>query len=72
MTTGANGPLIDAEDLRKNVSGMVAGFIPASLTWEAKLVIWATTRHGVVTGDNSSRSATATVSVLRVAASTAG
>ncbi len=44
--TGSNGPLIDAEDFRKKVSGIVFGSIPASRTWEAKFVIWATTRHG--------------------------
>ena len=47
----SNGPLMEPEALRKNVSGMVFGSIPASLTCEAKLVICATTRHGAVTGE---------------------
>ena len=52
------------------VSGMVFGSIPASLTCEAKFVICATTRHGLVTGEIRSRLSTATVSVLLRAAST--
>jgi hypothetical protein len=43
--------------LRKNVSGTVSGFIPESRTWETKLVICATTRHGAVTGETSGSSA---------------
>src|SRR4051812_13637954 len=65
----SNGPLIDAEDLRKNVNGVVLGSMPESLTWDSKLVICATTRHGRVTGDSSSKLSTATVSPA--AASTA-
>src|ERR1700722_13507467 len=66
----SNGPLIDADALRKNVSGTDAGSMPASLTCDSKLVIWATTRHGRVTGDSSVRSSTATASAV-VAASIA-
>ena len=55
--------------LRKNVSGIDVGSMPASLTCEAKLVIWATTRHGAVTGETSARLSTGTVSVLCAAAS---
>ena len=55
LTMSSTGPLIDPDALRKNVSGIVFGFHPASSTWEAKLVICATTRHGAVTGDSSSR-----------------
>src|SRR5690349_5228137 len=56
----ANGPLIDADDLRKKVSGTVAGSIPASRKWDSKLVIWATTRHGAVTGEISSSASSGT------------
>ena len=42
----SNGPLIEADALRKNVNGIDLGSMPASLTCEAKLVICATTRHG--------------------------
>ena len=59
----SNGPLIDPDALRKNVSGIVVGSMPASLTCEAKLVICATTRHGAVTGETRSRVSTGTVSV---------
>src|ERR1700693_2753111 len=62
---------MDPDALRKNVSGTVVGFMPASLTCEAKLVIWATTRHGAVTGERSSRVLGATVSVLAAAPSIA-
>ena len=41
---------------------MVFGSMPASLTCEAKFVIWATTRHGAVTGETRSRLSTGTVS----------
>ena len=51
LTIECDGPLIEAEDFRKNVSGTDFGSMPASLTCEAKLVICATTRHGVVTGE---------------------
>src|ERR1700721_2024492 len=67
----SKGPVIDADALRKKVSGTDAGSIPASLTCDVKLVICATTRHGLVTGDNSSRPSTATVSTPAVAASIA-
>ena len=43
-----------------------------SLTCDAKFVICATTRHGAVTVDRSSRLLTATVSVLAAARSIAG
>src|ERR1700753_35914 len=49
------GPVIDPDALRKNVSGIVLGSMPASLTCEAKLVICATTRQGAVTGEISVR-----------------
>src|SRR6478735_457378 len=65
------GPLIDPDALRKNVNGTVAGFMPASLTCDAKFVIWATTRHGVVTGDTRARASRGTVSVMCFAASIA-
>src|SRR3954469_2361092 len=55
-----NGPLIDADDFRKNVSGMVLGSMPESLTWDSKLVIWATTRQGRVTGESSANPSTGT------------
>src|SRR5690349_22579864 len=67
----SKGPLIDADDLRKKVSGIDAGFMPASLTCDAKFVIWATTRHGRVTGESGVNVARGTVSVLCVARSTA-
>ena len=67
----SNGPLMDADALRKNVSGMLFGSMPASVTCEAKFVICATTRHGAVTGETSSRLSTGTVSVLCAAASIA-
>ena len=44
---------------------------PVSSTWEAKLVICATTRHGAVTGASRSKLFTATVSVLAAARSIA-
>src|SRR5262249_36035848 len=50
---------------------MVFGSIPASVTWEAKLVIWATTRHGVVTGETRARPSIGTVSLPEAAASMA-
>src|SRR6476661_7424563 len=62
---------MEPEALRKNVRGMDFGSIPASLTCEAKLVICATTRHGAVTGDTSSRLSTGTMSELWAAASIA-
>ena len=46
--------------------------MPTSRTWEAKLVIWATTRQGAVTGDTSARLFTGTVSSLTAAAVIAG
>ncbi len=61
------GPVIDPDALRKKVSGTFFGFPPVSSTWDAKFVIWATTRHGAVTGDSSSRLLTDTVSVLAAA-----
>src|ERR1700758_1315939 len=64
----SNGPLIDADALRKKVSGIDAGSMPASLTCDSKLVICATTRHGLVTGEISVRVSTATVSALAAAA----
>src|ERR1700757_663735 len=64
----SNGPLIDADALRKKVSGTEAGSMPASLTCDSKLVIWATTRHGRVTGETNFRLSTATVSALAAAA----
>src|SRR5689334_20066846 len=64
----SNGPLIDAEDFRKNVSGMVLGSMPESLTWDSKLVIWATTRQGRVTGETRSSPSTATESPEEAAA----
>ena len=67
----SSGPLIDPDALRKNVSGIVFGSMPASLTCEAKFVICATTRHGVVTGETSVRLSTGTVSWLCAAASIA-
>src|SRR5690348_12686617 len=66
------GPLIDPDVLRKNVNGIVSGFSPASATWDRKLVIWATTRHGAVIGDTSSRSAGGTRPSVAAAASIAG
>src|SRR5690348_9594416 len=67
----SNGPLMDADALRKNVSGMVFGSIPASLTCETKFVIWATTRHGAVTGETRSRLSTGTLTAPCEAASMA-
>src|ERR1700684_4185039 len=51
----SNGPTIEPDALRKNVSGIDLGSMPASLTCETKLVICATTRHGEVTGETSVR-----------------
>ena len=56
----SNGPLIEADDFRKKVSGTVFGFIPESRTWDSKLVICAITRHGAVTGEHSANPSTAT------------
>src|SRR5580693_5318149 len=67
----SDGPVIEADDLRKKVSGTVLGSPPPSLTWEAKLVICATTRHGFVTGDTNLRLSTGTVSLPWTAASMA-
>ena len=55
-----DGPVIDPDALRKNVSGIDFGSMPASLTCEAKLVICATTRHGAVIGESSLKLSTAT------------
>src|ERR1700722_10975830 len=66
-----NGPLMDAEALRKKVNGTDSGSIPASLTCDSKLVIWATTRHGLVTGEINSRLSTATASEPLAPVSTA-
>src|SRR6478672_6781256 len=71
LTMSSVGPLIEPDALRKNVNGTVAGSMPASLTWEVKFVIWATTRHGAVTGETSSRLLSGTLSVLAAAAWTA-
>ena len=57
----SDGPVIDPDALRKNVSGIDLGSMPASLTCEEKLVICATTRHGAVTGDISVRLSRGTV-----------
>src|SRR6185312_10972684 len=65
------GPVIDPDAFRKKVSGTVFGSMPTSLTCDAKLVIWATTRHGAVTGEHSFKSADATVSVPGAARSIA-
>jgi hypothetical protein len=62
------GPPIEPEVLRKNVSGMVSGFSPESLTWLAKFVIWATTRQGALTGETSARVAGSTTELLAPAA----
>ena len=59
---------MDAEDLRKKVSGVLSGSIPASRTCETKLVICATTRQGRVTGESSARVSTGTVAELCCAA----
>src|SRR5690348_1984520 len=67
----STGPQIDPEVLRKKVSGMVSGSIPASVTCERKFVIWATTRHGAVTGERSARLDAGTTSSLDNAASIA-
>src|SRR6185437_1254198 len=69
---GSNGPLIDPDALRKNVNGTLAGLPPVSVTWEAKLVICATTRQGTVTGDTSARLSTGTMSAATDAAVIAG
>src|ERR1700743_1290336 len=66
-----DGPVIDPDALRKNVSGIDLGSIPASLTWEKKLVICATTRQGAVTGDTRLRLSGGTTSALDAAASMA-
>src|ERR1700732_4054741 len=66
-----DGPVIDPDALRKNVSGIDLGSIPASLTCEEKLVICATTRQGAVTGDVSVRLARGTGSDPAAAASMA-
>src|ERR1700734_2790239 len=50
-----DGPMIDPDVLRKNVSGIDLGSRPASLMCEEKLVICATTRQGAVTGEISVR-----------------
>src|SRR6478735_5366344 len=63
-TMWSNGPLIEPDVLRKKVSGTVSGLRPESLTWLVKLVIWATTRQGAVTGEIRSRVASSTVFVL--------
>ena len=67
----STGPAIDPDALRKNVSGTFFGSPPVSFTWDAKLVICATTRHGAVTGASRSKLFTATVSVLAAARSIA-
>jgi hypothetical protein len=54
--------------LRKNVNGTVSGLRPASFVCEAKFVIWATTRHGAVTGDTRASESTGTMSLLTAAA----
>ena len=69
--TSSWGPQIDPDALRKNVNRVWSGFMPTSLTWEAKFVAWATTRHGAVTGETSARLSTGTVSVLFPAAAMA-
>ena len=62
------GAGIDPDALRKNVNGVCSGFMPTSLTREAKFVAWATTLHGAVTGETSAKLSTGTVSVLFPAA----
>src|SRR5277367_3680769 len=57
-----DGPVIDPDALRKNVSGIDLGSMPASLTCEEKLVICATTRQGAVTGESSLRLSSGTAS----------
>src|SRR5688572_32474778 len=69
--TSSYGPTTDPDALRKNVNGVWSGFMPTSLTWEAKFAAWATTRHGAVTGETSIRLSTGTVSVLFPAAAMA-
>src|SRR3984957_19751097 len=66
-----DGPVIDPDALRKNVSGIDLGSMPASLTCEQKLVICATTRQGAVSGEISLRPSRGTASVPRAAASIA-
>ena len=63
--------MIDPDALRKNVSGIDLGSMPASLTCEEKLVICATTRQGAVTGEISVRLSRGTVSDPDAAASMA-
>src|SRR5689334_11693682 len=67
----SNGSLIDADALRKKVSGIDDGFMPASLTCDSKLVICAITRHGLVTGETNRRASRSTVSTLVAAVSMA-
>src|ERR1700722_8316577 len=67
-----DGPMIDPDALRKNVSGIDLGSMPASLTCEEKLVICATTRQGAVTGEISVRLSSGTVLDPDAAASMAG
>src|SRR5688572_17451504 len=69
--TSSYGPAIDPDALRKNANGVWSGFMPTSLTWEAKFAAWATTRHGVVIGETSARLSIGTVSVLFPAAAMA-
>src|SRR6476646_529719 len=71
MTMSSDGPHTEPEALRKKVSGVLVGSRPTSLTCDAKLVAWASTRHGVVIGDSSVRLLTGTVSVHLAAASMA-
>src|SRR5579859_4062017 len=65
--TSSYGPLIDPEVLRKKVNGTDSGLKPASCACEAKLVIWATTRHGAVTGEIRASDSTGTVAELAAA-----
>src|SRR5947209_12983875 len=67
----SDGPAIDPDALRKNVSGTDLGSMPASSTSEMKLVIWATTRHGAVSGESCARLATGTATEPDAAASMA-
>src|ERR1700761_5624782 len=67
----SKGPLIEPDVLRKKVSGIVFGSMPAPLTWDAKFVICATTRQGAVTGETGRRLSMGTVWALFVAASMA-
>src|ERR1700733_7669666 len=66
-----DGPMIDPDALRKNISGIDLGSMPASLTCEEKLVICATTRQGAVTGEISVRLSKGTVCDPDAAASIA-